>query len=727
MYRRIVALSLFAVAFVPALAGPAGAHQPRSCPRVVIFTLPGVTWATVASVSPPHLMSAIDDGAIGSLSVRTNASRTTYASGFASIGAGARVDGGRSSGYVEGALPDQGTASATAAGVEEMRALLDTAGYTTVAPGALAEALDGRPVAAIGNADLGLDPPTPLGRGRWSLLAAMDEAGHVDVAATGADLVMKTDAPYGIAGNEDAMREALEVLEVPCMTAVIDPGDTTRADAAATNRGLLEDPEAHTSLLRADAILGEVRARLHDHSDLLIIVAPTSPGWDPDVHFGVAVVVGKGFPQGSLLESPGTRRAGLVTLPDIAPTVLQHFGTTRPPSMIGRAMFAVTSENPDRMADQIHLDNESVFIDAMRAPVSSGFVIVQVLLYVVVALVLKARSAAGGSSSPTRLPEGFVLGALAVVAFPLATYLAGLTDQLAFGPWGFVGVLLAIDLGVVLAICAFLKDPFDRLLGVTLLTYVVLVIDLVTGANLQVNTVFSYSPLVAGRFAGIGNIAYSVLAAVTVISAALLVHRRNGSKRALAVSGMLFVIAVIVDAAPMFGSDVGGILALVPGLSITWMLLAGRRLQVRKVAFLLVGLLAAVGLFLALDLSQPEQSRTHLARLFEDVRARGPDVFADVVRRKIETNLRVFRSTIWTYLVPPALGLIAWLLLRPRNRWQRVAETYPRLRAGLVSCLVVAVLGFAVNDSGIVVPAMMLSFLVPMALVMHLSLDEEPP
>ena len=48
---------------------------------------------------------------------------------------------------------------------------------------------------------------------------------------------------------------------------------------------------------------------------------------------------------------------------------------------------------------------------------------------------------------------------------------------------------------------------------------------------------------------------------------------------------------------------------------------------------------------------------------------------------------------------------------------------YPRLRAGLLGGLVLAILGFAVNDSGIVIPAMVLSFLVPMALITHLSLE----
>ena len=722
MTRRLLCVLLLVGAFSIAPA-PALAHEAGGCPRVVIFTLPGVTWPIVESVSPPNLMSAISDGAVGSISVRTVASRTTYASGFASIGAGARVDGGRSSGYVEGTIPDEGSAQVVAAGLDEMRTLLDEAGYTTVVPGALAEALGGRPVAAIGNSDLGLDPPVPVGRGRWALLSAMDESGSVDLAITGSDLLKPSDAPFGVETDPVAMGQALEAIEVPCMTAIVDPGDTTRADAwASAGSGI--PAQVEDALLRADAVLGQVRSRLHEHSDLLIVVSPTSPAWDPEVHFGVAAVVGPGFPAGSLLESPTTRRAGLVTLPDIAPTVLDHFGAARPPYMLGRPMFSVAGSG-DRVQRQVHLDRESVFIDSLRPPVSTGFVVIQVLLYIVVALTLRRRRDGAKPDPGKALPDGFVLGALAVVAFPLATYLAGLVDQLAFGRWGFIGLLLAIDAAVVLLARILFKDPFDRLLGVTGLTYVVLVVDLITGAELQMNTVFSYSPLVAGRFAGIGNIAYSVLAAVTVISGALLVHRYRGSRRALAGVAALFAVAVAVDAAPPFGADVGGILALVPGLSITWMLLAGRKPRLRTILFMIGGLIAAIALFLAIDLAQPEESRTHLARLFEDARGRGPEVFFDVVRRKVETNLRVFRSTIWTYLVPPALGLIAWLLLRPRNRWQSIADRYPRLRAGLVACLVVAVLGFAVNDSGIVVPAMMLSFLAPMALIMHLSLPDE--
>lgn len=709
-------------------ADEADAHG-EGCHRAVVLTLPGVTWEQVQRFEPPELLSLAESGATGSMSVRTNASRTTYASGFASIGAGARVDGGYSTGGASEAREPYGESpfrTIRTAGLAEMRTLLDEAGYTTVIPGALAQGVAPNPVSAIGNSDAGMDPPVPEGRSWWALLTAMDVHGVVNLAATDT-LVEDADSPFGVRTDLGRITEAIDgVLAVPCITVVIDPGDLTRADELAHLRGTYSVAEQEAALLAADAVLAHVRTRLAV-DDLLLVVSPTSPAWDSDVHFGVAIAAGPGFFAGSELESPSTRRPGIVTLPDVAPTVLKHQGRPRPPSMLGRAMFARLTSNPDRISAAIALDEEAVFVDAVRPPLSTVFVIAQVLLYALVGLLLARRTRTKDRTPNLTLDRWLSLGALAVMAFPVCTYLAGLFDQRALGVLRFVVLLIAIDAVIVTAVALTIRSSFDRLLAVALITCGVLSVDLMTGANLQLNTVFSYSPLVAGRFAGIGNTAYSVLAAAAVIAGTLIVHRGAGSRYSLALAGSLFVLVVIVDGGPGFGADVGGVLALVPGLGATWLLLAEKRPNMKSVLLLVVAALVALGVFLAVDLAQPEASQTHLARLFEDARARGSDVFLDIVQRKVQTNLRVFRSTIWTYLVPPALALIALLLVRPRNRWERVAERYPRLRAGLIGGLILAVLGFAVNDSGIVVPAMMLALLVPLALLMHLSIEHDEP
>jgi hypothetical protein len=316
-------------------------------------------------------------------------------------------------------------------------------------------------------------------------------------------------------------------------------------------------------------------------------------------------------------------------------------------------------------------------------------------------------------------------GAFALVAFPITTFLAGAAKAHELGTLPYVLLLLGID-ALLVAVAAWIaRDPLDALLILSGFTLVALSADLVLGARLQLNTVFGYSPIVAGRFAGAGNIAFAVLGAGAVLSGSLLVHRAENSKRMLAFVALMFVATVVVDGAPQFGSDVGGVLALVPALAITWILLAGRKPTARVVLLGLVAGALALGVFLAVDLARPQSQQTHLGRLYEDIRARGPDVLWDTIDRKARSNLRVFRTTVWTLVVPPAVGAMAFLVARPRGRWGRLAERFPKVRAGLVGGVLVAVLGFSVNDSGIVIPAVVLGFFVPMALVVHLMLEQE--
>ena len=94
---------------------------------------------------------------------------------------------------------------------------------------------------------------------------------------------------------------------------------------------------------------------------------------------------------------------------------------------------------------------------------------------------------------------------------------------------------------------------------------------------------FGYSPTVAGRFAGLGNLGYAQLAAGAVLLAGLLAYRIGGRRGALIAIALLGV-AIVVDGAPFFGSDVGGVLSMVPAYAITATLLLGWRVRWKLVA-----------------------------------------------------------------------------------------------------------------------------------------------
>lgn len=726
---RLLPRILCALVLLFSLAQPAKA-QTDGCARAVIVTLPAVTWELVSAVQPPNILALTEESAIGSMAVRTNASRTSYASGFTTIGAGTRADGGEVAGSSTAPTTAlEGDSSLVpgvmAGGVDEIIEVAEDADYHAV-PGALAEALGDDPLIAIGNADPGIDPPPVMGLGRWVLLAAMDPSGVVDQAAVGTELLVPDpNAPFGARTDPASMARVIdEALAVTCASIVIDQGDLIRADKQGLTLGEASPAAMEAALLATDQLVGQVSEALDPKRDLLLVVSPTSPAWDPAVHLGVAIARGGTFGADEALVSASTRRGGIVTLPDIAPTILDHLNIDRPDTMIGRP-FTSDAASGDLVAAAVELDQESVFTHGIQAGIATGFVVLQIAIYVIALLILRRRMKSGERAHDGSIVRALEYGALAVVAFPLASYLVSPIPAHEIGVPLFVAVLFGVDAALVLLARAVTKTSLQQLLIISAATVLVMIVDLAIGAPLQLNAIFGNSPIIAGRFAGLGNLAFSVLGAASLMTGALMVHTWPERRSVLPLVALLFTVTVVADGAPSLGSDVGGVIALVPAFGITWLLLAGKKPSFRIFLLAFVAGIVALGAFLLLDLSRPPDARTHLGRLFEDVSARGGDVLVDTIGRKIRTNLRVFRSTIWTYLVPPALAVIAGLLLRPRGRWRAVAAAFPRLRAGLIGGLLLAVLGFSVNDSGIVVPAMVLSFLVPMSLLLHLALERQ--
>ena len=187
---------------------------------------------------------------------------------------------------------------------------------------------------------------------------------------------------------------------------------------------------------------------------------------------------------------------------------------------------------------------------------------------------------------------------------------------------------------------------------------------MVLGAPLQLNTVFGYSPTVGGRFAGMGNLAYGQFAGAAFILCGLLSRRLAGRSVATVVAFGVLLLAIVIDGMPIWGADVGGVLAFVPAVGVTAAKLLGHRIRWRSVLVWGGAALAAVAVFAAIDLSRPADSRTHLGRLVESVGDKGFGALETVVTRKLGANLGVITSSVWTAMVPIAFGFIVYLLWR---------------------------------------------------------------
>jgi len=210
----------------------------------------------------------------------------------------------------------------------------------------------------------------------------------------------------------------------------------------------------------------------------------------------------------------------------------------------------------------------------------------------------------------------------------------------------------------------------------------------------------------------------SALLIVTTVVGVLSPARRPGRGLLWSVVGF-YVVSVVLVGHPAFGSDVGGILALVPAAAVSMLLLWRVAIRIRTALLIAVGTVAVLGVFAAIDLARPPESRTHLGRFVAKVL---DGEALEILQRKLEANLSVLDS-VWSWVIPLALAFFIYLMWRPNRTLRLLQAEYSGLRAFAISGLLLGVIALLVNDSGVSMPAMMLAIALPF--VAYLAIEVE--
>ena len=144
-------------------------------------------------------------------------------------------------------------------------------------------------------------------------------------------------------------------------------------------------------------------------------------------------------------------------------------------------------------------------------------------------------------------------------------------------------------------------------------------VDAAAGAPLAFNNPLGMNAVVAGRFYGVSNTAFALVAGALVVVIASAWEVLGGVRRsALLVTALLGGAALLVDGAPQLGADVGGALTLVPTLAFLAAGLAGLRLSWRRWLAIGAATVLVVGGFAVVDLLRPGEP-THLGRFARQV------------------------------------------------------------------------------------------------------------
>ena len=673
--RSLLGACLLTVLAVLATAGPASAQAttPPPARHVVVVGISGLRWSDVSPAATPALWRLAGQGSAGSLVDYAVLPLTCPADGWLTLNAGARAQSGHSNAAC-GAFP-----------------LVDSAGTGAVVPA----------MSSLVSRNTQYDPD-------WGLLAR-SAPGCATAAGPGAALALA----------DPAGRVASYLPSPSGLSAAV----LARCPLTVVDLGTLGYAERSSALAAADTQLARIAAELPAGTTLLV-TAPGATAKPP--HLQVALVDGPGYRAG-LLDAASTRQPGLVVLTDLTASVLGWLGQPVPASTAGAPLTragrgsltaTVRSLAGRDTAEQVWRDTHDEFFWAYALADAA----------VLAAIGLTAWGAA--EDRRRRRARRWRAAGVFAASVPAGTFLANLA------PWPTsahpAAWLYAVSVALALVIAgAALAGPWRRdWLGpfgaVCLFTLAVLGIDVMTGSRLQQATPFGLSALEAGRFYGIGNEALGIYGLSGLVAAAwlALVARRNSTssrpasrRPAVFMVVQVAVFAVFASGWPGFGGKVGGTIAMVPCFALLGMAVAGVRLTWRRLLLAAVSGLVLFAVFALVNYFVPVTGKSDIGA-FAGSSLHGNS--GGLLLRKINSNIGSLSVNAFSPLIPLVVLLSGLMLWRPA--WfglKTVPLAYaaePLLEPVMGVLWLMPVLGWLADDSGVIVPAAVLPFALPLGI-----------
>jgi hypothetical protein len=744
--KRFAILALTAAALLTVgLAGPAhapGSEAPAS--RVVLVLAPYLQWSDVDSEVAPTIHTLAEQGAIGNINLRTR-SRISIApsplQGALTFSAGSwaaadpvapqphSVDEYYEGGTALDAYTRMTGVDATGydvvfLGLPRTVRFNERAATLAVRLGALGQAVTdaGGVTGAVGNSDSGYEV-RGLWRNRPAAAVAMDEDGRVRLGNVSSDLLVNDpDVPFGFSTDLDVFRSEYERVingsdghGGPSFI-VLDAGDPHRAQEVAVDvTPAVAEAHRLAAVDTLDAVVAMALESLPDDGVLMVVpqVLAEEPGTVTGL--GPAVIFGPGW--SGHLSSSSTQREGLVTNLDIAATVLGELGIDVPVEVLGNRMVSDGDAAP--LADRISsLEADSataVAVDTAKPAVVNGFIAATtILLLVCTVVLLRARLWAGRTVTFVSVfGRRLMMLALAVPPASLLMFLVNPRPATS-GEALFIFFATLVILWTFGLLLERLTGPRMPVAVLSLLTVVVISVDQLLGAPLSYTSFLGYSPLLAARYYGLGNEGAALIFGAAIIGFALLLDEYRDAKwsRAAGLWGipLLGLGVTWIGAAPTLGANVAVAIWGVVGFGAMWVIYNNIRVDWRVVVGSLLVMVLLIAAFSFIDMRADAGSQSHLARAWESMAKGGVSELWLIVVRKAETNIRVLTRTNWSYLLIAVLAFLGFMRWRPQGDFASTLEENPGYSAGMAACLIGGLAAYVTEDSGIVIPALIMIY-----------------
>jgi len=736
----------------------------------------------------PNIQGLMESGSTGLMNARVRYGQ--YGTGgYLLIGSGGRVIGGDNCGFAfnsdsllvtnngpslyAGDIYSSLTGRSAEPGsvvnlyIEEMLKLSDSY-LSTSTPGLLGETLrdSGRKAALVGNAD-SLSPGVcdPTGNDEYSLettpgapsdtvaldyslhktvhreasCIAMDEHGLIPDSDVSSRFYKENLSRTGLVTDFDALIDAAGERLASSDLLVVDMGQTSRVDE---NADLYSDDMLDASrslaLAECDRALGNLLELVDPSRDLVIVCTPT-PAREmsrKNELLTPLIISGPGFGRSKHLTSATTRRSGLVSNYDVAPTILEYLGVDVPSEMEGAAVSSTDSGGG--LGPLVTLRDEAVYSSNIRGVLVKLFAIPGLAIIILLLLLSLLKK-----ELVVRHPYFWSVLLLSLLATPLVYLLLPLLPVRAL-QWSILIAIASVLTIGSLSLALFLKAKRTRsgkegarvagdgrgecragelewvlprsILSICAITLTVTLVDPFLGSPMIALSPFGAGLTGGGRYYGIGNIYLGIAFGAAIVIACLtpdvLTRVLNDDWKVLAVAGVTLLATTFILGFPGLGANLGALITGVITVPFILIKLKGWKIGWKHVVIVAGVLVLCVAFLLVVDVLLPGSS-SHAGRLVTRVKDVGFSDLAAVVIRKIEMNWNLLFSSIWRlFFFAGILAAVVWHLTV--NMFHDVDSRYPHMSSAWLGMIVAITAGILFNDTGIEsAGAIVLYFIVP--------------
>ena len=679
---------------------------------VFIITAGGVDFNDLADSKNPQVIKMLNSGSLALVNLRSGRINEQMIipqlpkmeAALLSVGASSLASGGIEASLAaqtknDDFFPDALTDYETRTGVNinnkqiihpeisRIKNINSSASYDAI-PGLLGKTIheNDQKTAIVGSSD------TPYMPHREAVVIAMDEYGTIDYGMLNyTELTNKSsESAFGIKTNIALMiTKALDYSKKSSLV-VLDFGDTFRADEYSI---LCLENQAKKIRNTAISNLGTLFVSLKSvakKNDTIILLIPSTYTYSlQQSHLGTIIISNPKFNNGLLLSS-STKKPGVITLSDIAPTILNELKIKPPIQMLGRPIKQINKTQPIQYLKELSITSAN---QASRQILMRITCIVQIAIVLIVSLLIFIWKRTENKKISAFMSLFCAAIVPATLLLPLI-YKGGLIISAI--------ILLLLAIIILIIVKSINKKLFDQL-GLLSLSAVLLIAgDLLTGSHLLSLSIAGYSLSEGARYYGVGNELMGSLIGASFICALWLLYKKPIYR--ILVYICLWLIFMLIGS-PVIGANVGGALACASAIIVFMLILSGKNLQFRHAIYLIFGVVFAISIIFAIDSFRATSGQSHAGRLINQIKAGNIiDVF-QTFERKIALNFMLVGSSLWSRLLGISIisSFIAYFKVRPNlNRIQM--SCISGITAGTITA-------FAFNDSGVVAAATCIVYL----------------